>query len=86
MMSNTQASGQVGSEDLPAANHYNVEKFNTIERPMVTGGSPNNPMTLGKFERSVKEKNMNPFKTSDQSPEATKLKNTANMGPGKYSP
>lgn len=53
---------------------------------MVTGGSPNNPMTLGKFERSVKEKNMNPFKTSDQSPEATKLKNTANMGPGKYSP
>ena len=53
---------------------------------MVTGGSPNNPMAIARFEKHKQDKLMNPFKTTDASPEASRLKNEANMGPGKYSP
>jgi len=36
----------------PSATHYDTANFNTIDHPMVTGGSPNNALALIKFEKA----------------------------------
>ena len=38
---------------------------------MVTGGSPNNPLTMIKYQNALKVKNANPFKKTDYSPLTT---------------
>lgn len=34
----------------PSSTHYDTLKFNTIENPYITGGSPNNTLALKKYE------------------------------------
>lgn len=68
----------------PSSTHYDTHKFNTIENPMVTGGSPNNTLTLIKFEKAIKSKN--PFNYKDRLYEDPLNKEYANIGPGLYSP
>jgi hypothetical protein len=69
----------------PSSTQYNIEKFNTIENPFVSGGSPNNPLTMIKYKNSVIEKANNPFKFTNYDPVQTLRDNTANLGPGMYS-
>lgn len=57
--------------DYPSATQYNTSNFDTIENPMVTGGAPNNPLTLKKFEMHQTQKANNPFKTNDLSHDQT---------------
>ena len=51
---------------------------------MVTGGAPNNTLTLLKFERAAKSKN--PFNYKDRLYEDPLNKEMAGVGPGLYSP
>ena len=57
-----------------------------MSNPMMTGGSPNNSLTLTKYENHLKDKAVNPFKTNDLSRENTVIKETSHLGPGLYSP
>ena len=89
MMSNTSRTfnGQILHNAMyPSATHYDTIKFNTIENPMITGGSPNNTLTLKKYEKSLREKLMNPFRTNDVSHDKTVLIENQHLGPGLYSP
>ena len=74
------------SIDNPSATQYEVEKFNTITNPMVTGGGPNNPLSLQKFENALKEKLSNPFKTNQKESRISPLQQTEKVGPGLYNP
>jgi hypothetical protein len=47
--------------NYPSATHYDTNNFNTIENPMVTGGAPNNGLTLQKFEMAKTQRALNPF-------------------------
>ena len=59
-------------------------KKTTIENPMVTGGAPNNTLTLLKFEKAARSKN--PFNYKDRLYEDPLNKEKAGVGPGLYSP
>ena len=58
----------------------------TIKKPIITGGAPANEFAFKKHERMMSEKLANPFKTNELSREKTILLETANLGPGLYSP
>ena len=73
-------------EEFPCSTTYNTHTFNTISNPMVTGGAPNNQLTLIKFQKARLAKAMNPFKVRDYSPDRTFLEETSNLGPGLYFP
>mmetsp|Transcript_1093 Transcript_1093/g.1283 ORF Transcript_1093/g.1283 Transcript_1093/m.1283 type:complete len:173 (-) Transcript_1093:241-759(-) len=71
---------------FPSSTTYNTNNYNTITNPMVTGGAPNNQLSLIKFEKAKRMKALNPFKTNDRSHEKTVLEETAHLGPGIYFP
>ena len=75
---------RIHNGQYPSSTHYDTVNFNTIENPMVTGGSPNNTLTLIKFEKAIKTKN--PFNYNDRLYEDPLNKEYANVGPGLYSP
>jgi len=55
MMSKTTKvlNGQIlHNSHYPSSTHYDTANFNTIDHPMVTGGSPNNTLALIKFEKA----------------------------------
>lgn len=54
MMSNTSKIAPVAVSSNPSSTAYNVDKYNTIGKPMATGGSPNNPFTMIKFENHIR--------------------------------
>lgn len=68
----------------PSSTHYDTNNFNTIENPMVTGGAPNNTLTLLRFEKAARSKN--PFNYKDRLYEDPLNQERANVGPGLYSP
>lgn len=81
--------------NYPSATHYDTRDYDTIENPMVTGGSPSNVLALTKYESMKRNKANNPFKTDEKSHDnVLKMSNfdkntlaqTAQVGPGRYSP
>ena len=89
MMSATQKmpNGQrLHSVDYPSATAYNSCNFDTIENPMVTGGAPNNILKLAEYEQKIKQKQMNPFATNEQSFKQRMEVAEGHLGPGRYSP
>ena len=53
--------------NYPSATYYETRDFDTIENPMVTGGSPANVLALTKYESMKRNKANNPFKTEERS-------------------
>lgn len=79
------------TEKNPSPNAYKSEKFKSIEHPFISGGAPNNPTSLVKFEQALLEKHSNPFVPGVGHGIAYSAKDkldreTANLGPGMYSP
>ena len=74
------------NDSNPGPGNYSVSDYNTIEKPIVTGGAPANEFAFKKHERMKSERLANPFKTSDLSREKTVVLETANLGPGLYYP
>ena len=70
MMSKTkrELQGQpLHAANYPSATHYDTRDYDTIENPMVTGGSPSNILALSKYESMKRNKASNPFKTEEKS-------------------
>lgn len=61
-----------------------MDKFNTLENKMITGGAPNNPLTMLKFKNALNEKNSNPFKTIEREYFDTSKLCDVHLGPGTY--
>ena len=74
------------NDSNPGPGNYSVDDYNTIEKPIVTGGAPANEFAFKKHERMMSEKLANPFRTNDLSREKTFILETAILGPGLYSP
>ena len=65
---------------------YDTVNFDTIENPRVTGGGPNNPLALKRFEKHAKQKAHNPFSLNEKSFDTRMEEEAALVAPGRYSP
>lgn len=68
-------------EKTPSSQAYKIELYNTISNPMISGGAPNNPLTMIRFKNFMREKSQNPFKVSDLDLRENG-RDATNLGPG----
>lgn len=83
---NPRKDGSLGDPTFPAPGDYNVQDYNSVSKKFLTGGAPNNILSLQKAEEKKLFDMMFPFLVQNRFIEPKEHQESMNLGPGTYAP
>ena len=76
----------MGDVNVPAPGTYDSHEYKTISKRALTGGAPNNILSLQKAEEKRLFDAMFPFLVQSRFPDPKENAEMSNLGPGTYAP